>query len=1155
MRWRRGLRAAGSFVLVAASSIALLQARSGATTASQLTRYPYLTDLVGTSVEVNWATNQSSTAASASWAAVDSAGNCTPTNGVGALRTSITVNNVAEYQWAATLSLPASGTYCYRVFLNGTDLLGSDPSPRFTTQVPAGSNQAFSFAVLGDWGLVDANGNNPDQANLLGQIASSGVSFGVSVGDNSYPSGSQTNYGDLQQTGNNISADFGPSFWTVPGRSIPLFPASGNHGMSSTTSTRSTEQVNWPQSVAASTSGGTYTEQTYCCVNGTKSASYPSSWYAFNAGNTRFYVLQADWANSNVGTGTIYSDDYAAHWTTSDPEYQWLQGDLAAHPSGLKFAFFHFPLYSDQSGQNSDPYLQGAGSLEGLLAANHVSIAFNGHAHDYQRNAPTGPGTFPSYVTGGGGATLAPIGDPGCSSSDAYGIGWSPTSLTGTKCGSAPVPDSATRVFHFLKVTVNGGQVTVAPTDELGRTFDVQTYNFSNSRLPSTVIDSGPSGFTNSTSATFTFHSTQAGATFQCQLDANPKSACTSPVAYSGLAGGAHTFWVQASTSAGPDPNPPTASWTVDTTPPSAPSGLSATASSPSLVNLAWSASTDANGIAAYNILRNGSALASVSGSTLSYPDKSVAGGTTYQYQVIAVDPAGNASAASNTATVTTPAGTSTTASVATSQAAFIYSGTTGTNYGSTDPLLLSASAYRTLLEFDTSSIPAGATITSANLVVTPTLSETSGGVEVHPDTSGWNQSTVTWANQPTWNTTVLGTSALPTAGQALSVALPTWAVNTGGLTDLGLRYSATGIVVKIDGASNPGHPVLLVTYNSSGGTTLPDTLIDSGPSGYTTTANATFTFHATQSGASFQCQLDASPAAACTSPVTYGGLADGAHSFSVQASTSSGSDPTPATASWTVDTTPPSAPSGLGATAASPSLVNLAWSASSDANGIAAYNILRNGIPLAGVSGSTLSYSDKSVTGGTAYQYQVIAVDPAGNASAASNTATVTTPTGTATTTVSLATRQAAYVYSGSSGTNFGSTDPLLFSASSYRTLLEFDTSSIPAGATITSVSLAVTPTLTETSGGVEVHPEASGWSQSTLTWANQPSWNAAVLGTSAIPTAGQALSVALPASAVTAAGFTDLGFRFTTSGIIFKIDGASNTAHPVLSVTYTTG
>ena len=150
--------------------------------------------------------------------------------------------------------------------------------------------------------------------------------------------------------------------------------------------------------------------------------------------------------------------------------------DLASHPRALKFAFFHYPLYSDQQAQSSDTYLQGAGSLEGLLASNHVSLAFNGHAHIYERNVATGAGTFPSYVTGGGGATLQPVAEQPCHAFDAYAIGWSPTKLKGSSCGAAAPPVSADHVFHYLLVTVSGTNVTVTPTDEYGRTFDVVTY-------------------------------------------------------------------------------------------------------------------------------------------------------------------------------------------------------------------------------------------------------------------------------------------------------------------------------------------------------------------------------------------------------------------------------------------------------------------------------------------------------------------------------------------------------------------------------------------------------------------------------------------------------------------------------------------------------
>ncbi|GEM_PF-1177654 len=488
---RVGLRRLVPIALVALLSSLVITSQHGADAAgAALLRYPYLTDLVGTSVTVDWATDRSATTGSVQWGAV-SGGACTVSDTVAATRQPLAVGAVGEYQWKAVLALPAPGTYCYRVFLAGTDLLDTDPSPRFTTQAPAGSNQPFSFAVFGDWGSVDATGTNPDQANLMTQLAASGARFALSVGDNAYPSGSQIEYGDLLQTGNATSAVFGASFWKGPGASLPLFSAIGNHGFFRS-DTNHPHLLNWPEDTAVATSGGRYTRDTYCCVNGTAPANYPSTWYAFDAGNTRFYVLEATWADTNAGAASVYQNDHDTHWTPSSSEYQWLENDLRTHPSTLKFAVFHYPLYSDNSTEPSDTYLQGATSLEGLLSRYGVNIAFTGHAHVYQRNVKNGPNSLVSYVTGGGGAPLQSL--SGCSAVDAYAVGWSygatPGSGTGSACGAAPVPDSNARVHHFLLVSVNGTTVTVTPTDELGRTFDVQTYDLSSIGPPVVVASS-----------------------------------------------------------------------------------------------------------------------------------------------------------------------------------------------------------------------------------------------------------------------------------------------------------------------------------------------------------------------------------------------------------------------------------------------------------------------------------------------------------------------------------------------------------------------------------------------------------------------------------------------------------------------------------------
>ena len=452
-------------LLVLAGTIRSIEPSASAAVASQLKRYPYLTDVIGTKATINWGTDRSAISGSVTYGKV---GSSCATNTVAATRAGITVNGVAQYQWKATIGLATNTQYCYRVYLKTTDLLGTDASPTFWSKIPKGSTTPFTFAVLGDIGRTTSAGLNVEQAAVMSRLASSGARFALGTGDTAYDLGSQANYGDLVQTGRAISTMFGPEYWTKPGRYIPFFNAVGNHGYNSTF-------LNvWPQAQAVSSSSGKYQMETYCCKNGTVSKSYPSAWYAFDVGVARFYVLDAAWPNSNFGTGTPYQNDYAYHWTPTSEEYQWLEDDLASHSSRLKFAVWHYPLFSDASKIPSDTWLQGPDSLQGLLNQHDVDMVFNGHAHVYERNQPDSNGMV-SYVTGGGGAELSPIAS--CSSFDAYAVGWSVIKNAGSAC-NAPVPTSPSQVFHFLLVRVNGSQVTVTPTDSTGRTFDVQSYSF-----------------------------------------------------------------------------------------------------------------------------------------------------------------------------------------------------------------------------------------------------------------------------------------------------------------------------------------------------------------------------------------------------------------------------------------------------------------------------------------------------------------------------------------------------------------------------------------------------------------------------------------------------------------------------------------------------
>jgi len=91
----------------------------------------------------------------------------------------------------------------------------------------------------------------------------------------------------------------------------------------------------------------------------------------------------------------------------------------------------------------------------------------------------------------------------------------------------------------------------------------------------------------------------------------------------------------------------------ADTAPPTVPENLSATAVSFSEVAVSWSAASDNVAVAGYRVYRNGTLVASPTGTAASITG--LAAGTLYSFTVSAFDAAGNASAQSSPVEVTTP--------------------------------------------------------------------------------------------------------------------------------------------------------------------------------------------------------------------------------------------------------------------------------------------------------------------------------------------------------------------------------------------------------------------------------------------------------------------------------------------------------------------
>jgi chitodextrinase len=106
-----------------------------------------------------------------------------------------------------------------------------------------------------------------------------------------------------------------------------------------------------------------------------------------------------------------------------------------------------------------------------------------------------------------------------------------------------------------------------------------------------------------------------------------------------------------------------------DTTAPSAPGTLAATATSSTQISLSWGAATDNVGVTGYQVLRCQGALctdftqvAQTTGTGTSYNDGGLSPSTSYGYEVRAIDAAGNVGPVSNATAATTQAGPDTTA-------------------------------------------------------------------------------------------------------------------------------------------------------------------------------------------------------------------------------------------------------------------------------------------------------------------------------------------------------------------------------------------------------------------------------------------------------------------------------------------------------------
>ena len=398
---------------------------------------------------------------------------------------------------------------------------------------------------------------------------------------------------------------------------------------------------------------------------------------------------------------------------------------------------------------------------------------------------------------------------------------------------------------------------------------------------------------------------------------------------------------------------------TPDTTPPTAPAGLTATATLATQINLSWTASTDNVGVTGYKLERCSGAgcanFAQVATPALTaFNDSGLTASTLYSYRVRASDAAGNNSAYSNVFSATTPASTDTTPPTAPANLTTTAASTTQINLSwtaSTDNVGVTGYKVERCSGVGCTNFVQIATPTAITFNDTGLTASTSYSYRVRANDAAGNNSG--YSNVGSAMTPAAADTTPPTAPTNLTAT----AVST---THINLSWTAS-----TDNVGVTGYKI----ERCSGA------------------ACANFAQIATPTGTTFN---------------DTGLAASTSYSYRVRTNDAAGnnsgySNTASATTLAAADTTPPSTPTNLTATAASTTQINLSWTASTDNVGVTGYKVERcsgaacaNFAQIATPTGTT--FNDTGLTASTSYSYRVRANDAAGNNSGYSNTATATT-------------------------------------------------------------------------------------------------------------------------------------------------------------------
>ncbi|MEU1837664.1 CBM96 family carbohydrate-binding protein [Micromonospora chersina] len=237
-------------------------------------------------------------------------------------------------------------------------------------------------------------------------------------------------------------------------------------------------------------------------------------------------------------------------------------------------------------------------------------------------------------------------------------------------------------------------------------------------------------------------------------------------------------------------PSDPVTVTTADANPPTTPANLVASAIGPNRVVLSWEPATDDFGVAGYRVYRDGTALATTTGTA--FTDATALSETSYSYTVSAFDGSGNSSNPSTPALATTPMA----APVVAVADSYVKASSPTSNYGSTPVVRVDGDpATNAYLKFTVSG-PSGAVL-RARLRIWVAAASSSGFVVRPVADSSWSEGAVNWNNAPAIGSGSVAASGRTTSGTWVTVDVTPLVDGNGtvtvGLTSSGASSSSYG--------------------------------------------------------------------------------------------------------------------------------------------------------------------------------------------------------------------------------------------------------------------------------------------------------------------------------------------------------------------------